>query len=165
MDLARIVAMFRRGSQRSKSKMTRDSSSWFMMIMIISIKCLFPAAAVSAQESGGVSSLRKQALPVATSSKFLPAPWLQHLSNGDQRVCYGGRRSHVTDCSVLAPIDDLERFVAIAEIKPDLTCLLNPKGFDYGSIPALRDLNPAQADQLFGQMERRRRGHQRDDTS
>jgi hypothetical protein len=121
--------------------------------MIINATWQFMTASVFAQESSRIvttGDLRKRALPVETSSKFLPAPWLQPAAHDGETRCFAGRRSHVIECSVLAPVDDLERFVAVAEIRPDGTCLLNPKGFDYGLVPALRELNPAQADLLFG---------------
>jgi hypothetical protein len=76
-----LVFFFRHGSQRSQSKMTRGALFRVMMIMTISIGCLSATASVFAQEGGGVSDLRKLALPADTSSKFLPAPWLQYLSD------------------------------------------------------------------------------------
>lgn len=122
-------------------------------LMIINATWQFMTASVFAQESSSIvttDDLRKRALPVQTSSKFLPAPWLNPVAHNGETRCFAGRRSHVTECSVLAPVDDPERFVAVVEIKPDGTCQLNPKGFDYGLVPALRELNPAQANQLFG---------------
>jgi len=147
-----LVFFFRHGSQRSQSKMTRGALFRVMMIMTISIGCLSATASVFAQEGVALvicESWLCQRIPAVNSCRLLGYNICPTTSKG--LLWWQKKPCNWLRC--LAPIDDLERFVAIAEIKPDLTCLLNPKGFDYGLIPVLRDLNPTQADQLFGQKE------------
>ncbi|RTL42441.1 MAG: hypothetical protein EKK48_10630 [Candidatus Melainabacteria bacterium] len=80
-----------------------------------------------------------------------------HMNSADEYICQGSANRVVP---LLRP--DGNGIVAIVAISSnEKTAILNPSGIDYGEIPPLTKLTPAQADQLWGSKSDAQQGLQR----
>lgn len=86
-------------------------------------------------------------LPRDTIAKFVPSPFGNHHEAGETATSMRSR--HGSQYLILRVAHE-PRYVAILEIHPNGSLKLNPDGFDYGSLPGLKKMNPLAVDALLG---------------
>lgn len=110
--------------------------------------------------SANADEMSQIQLPLSTTAKFLSP---QPPAEPGEHICGGGRHSHVIEHAVLAPMARPTQFVCILQINPapGFSFILNPRGFDYGTIPDLSTLSEQAADSLFGKSTSKNIGYHR----